>query len=277
MATFGITPVTGYPLPPSDDFPQFIQFQNSGADLGAPDADTLNFATGATATRGTGENANVITVAVESTAGGTVTSVALEAPAEFAVAGSPITVDGTLVLSKATQNANEVWAGPTTGADAQPAFRALVNADMPAAVANATFDTQVKNLVWAGPASGANAAPTFRALVDADLPVASRAFTWRTPSPGAYTLVLGDAENGVAINGATVTIPPHSSVAFPDGTSVVLLDVGYMNPFTVTPGSGVTLIHRSALNPASAGQYGTVTVIQYGVDNWVVSGDLEVA
>jgi hypothetical protein len=66
------------------------------------------------------------------TGNGTVTSVAASVPAEFAVAGSPITAAGTLAITKAVQNANKVWAGPTTGADAEPVFRALVQADLPA-------------------------------------------------------------------------------------------------------------------------------------------------
>src|SRR5579863_2680631 len=61
---------------------------------------------------------------------GTVTSVALTAPVEFTVGGSPITSAGTLAISKATQSANTVWAGPTTGAAAAPTFRALVAADI---------------------------------------------------------------------------------------------------------------------------------------------------
>lgn len=62
---------------------------------------------------------------------GTVTSVALTVPSAFSVSGSPITTSGTLAVSLATQAANRVWAGPTTGADATPTFRALVAADIP--------------------------------------------------------------------------------------------------------------------------------------------------
>lgn len=62
---------------------------------------------------------------------GTVTSVALVAPAEFVVSGSPITGAGTLTLTKATEAANIVYAGPTSGSAAQPTFRALVAADIP--------------------------------------------------------------------------------------------------------------------------------------------------
>jgi hypothetical protein len=52
---------------------------------------------------------------------GTVTSVALSAPAIFSVSGSPVTGTGTLTFALATQAANLVWAGPGSGADAAPA------------------------------------------------------------------------------------------------------------------------------------------------------------
>lgn len=64
-------------------------------------------------------------------AGGTVTSVALTMPGEFSVSGSPVTTAGTLAVTKANESANTVWAGPTTGAAAQPTFRLVVNADLP--------------------------------------------------------------------------------------------------------------------------------------------------
>lgn len=63
---------------------------------------------------------------------GSVTSVALSLPASvFSISGSPVTTTGTLTGSFINQTANTVFAGPTTGADAAPAFRALVNADFP--------------------------------------------------------------------------------------------------------------------------------------------------
>lgn len=76
---------------------------------------------------------------------GTVTSVALAAPAIFSVSGSPVTGSGTLTLSLATQSANRIWAGPTTGVAAAPTFRALVDADVPDDVTiNGT-----SNVTWA--------------------------------------------------------------------------------------------------------------------------------
>lgn len=127
---------------------------------------------------------------------GSVSSVAVTVPAEFSVSGSPVTTTGTIAITKATESANTVWAGPTTGAAAQPAFRALVAADLPggtgtvssvALTAPAEFSvsgspvttsgtlalskaTQSANTVWAGPTSGGAAQPAFRALVLTDLP-----------------------------------------------------------------------------------------------------------
>ncbi len=60
---------------------------------------------------------------------GTVTAVWLLMPNIFSVTGSPVTTSGTLTASLATQSANAVFAGPTTGGAAAPTFRALVSAD----------------------------------------------------------------------------------------------------------------------------------------------------
>jgi hypothetical protein len=62
---------------------------------------------------------------------GTVTSIGLTVPSILSVAGSPVTTSGTLALSLATQGANLVWAGPSSGAAATPTFRALIGADIP--------------------------------------------------------------------------------------------------------------------------------------------------
>ena len=69
---------------------------------------------------------------------GTVTSVGLSLPSIFTVSGSPVITTGTLTGTLATQTANTVFAGPTTGAAATPTFRALVSADIPNNAANTT-------------------------------------------------------------------------------------------------------------------------------------------
>lgn len=63
--------------------------------------------------------------------GGSVLSVALSAPSQFAVSGSPVTTTGTLGFAWNNQTANTVLAGPTSGGASAPTFRALVSADLP--------------------------------------------------------------------------------------------------------------------------------------------------
>jgi hypothetical protein len=69
---------------------------------------------------------------------GTVTSVGLSMPSQFAVSGSPVTASGTLTAGWNTQSANTVFAGPGSGGAAVPAFRSLVGADLPASAVQTT-------------------------------------------------------------------------------------------------------------------------------------------
>ena len=63
--SFGITPATGFPPQASGEFPNYIQIQDQGTDLGLPNVDTVNFGRNLTASRGTGENANAVTVVAD--------------------------------------------------------------------------------------------------------------------------------------------------------------------------------------------------------------------
>lgn len=81
------------------------------------------------------------TLTIASTATGAVTSVGLTMPAIFSVAGSPVTSSGTLAVTLATETANRIWAGPTSGGAATPTFRSLVTADLPAGVGTVTSVT----------------------------------------------------------------------------------------------------------------------------------------
>ncbi len=76
---------------------------------------------------------------------GTVTSVGMSLPTnEFSVTNSPVTSSGTLTASWKTQNANVVFAGPSSGSAAAPGFRALTAADIPDL--SGTYVTSVKSL-----------------------------------------------------------------------------------------------------------------------------------
>lgn len=73
--------------------------------------------------------------------GGTVTSVSLADGSTtpiFGITGSPVTTSGALTETLLPEPANTVFAGPASGAAAQPTFRALVSADIPNLGANPT-------------------------------------------------------------------------------------------------------------------------------------------
>ena len=76
----------------------------------------------------------------DNNSGGTVTSVGLSAPtAEFDIASSPITTNGTIALTWDNQTANKFLASPD-GSTGQPSFRAMVAADVPSLTSSKISD-----------------------------------------------------------------------------------------------------------------------------------------
>ena len=64
---------------------------------------------------------------------GSVTSVGLSMPTEYAVANSPVTGADTFGVTWNPQDANKVLAGPQSGVAATPTFRVLTQDDLPSA------------------------------------------------------------------------------------------------------------------------------------------------
>lgn len=62
MPGFSLTPLGTFPPPTPDDFPVGVQWQDDGTNLGDRTVDTVNLRHGLTASRGTAETANVLTV-----------------------------------------------------------------------------------------------------------------------------------------------------------------------------------------------------------------------
>lgn len=171
-------------------------------------------------------------------AGGSVTSVAATVPAEFTISGSPITSSGTLAISKATQSANLVWAGPTTGSAAAPTFRALVAADLPVQ----PFDVHA---FYPG-------LPTASAIV-VRIPIA-RAVTFAANFAGSYfaasanataTTVFDVQKNGssigsisIAASGTTATFTTTSgtSKSFAAGDVLAIIAPGTPDTTLANPG-----------------------------------------
>ena len=104
---------------------------------------------------------------------------------------------------------------------------------------------------------------------------AKERITVQTAKTGNYVAVLADAGQLVRMNVAsanTFTIPPNSSVAYPVGTVLPVMQAG-AGTTTMTPGSGVTFRSRGGL-VALGGQYAVCTATKIGTDEWLLAGDL---
>lgn len=107
-----------------------------------------NLALGAT---GTCVQSNGTTLVFGACGGGsgTVTSVGLSLPSIFTVSGSPVTGSGILTGALASQTANQVFAGPSSGVAAAPTFRSIVAADLAGSpVTNDCLGYNGTSLTW---------------------------------------------------------------------------------------------------------------------------------
>ena len=91
-----------------------------------------------------------------------------------------------------------------------------------------------------------------------------------------YTFVASDSgkhiyhSNGTAY---TWTIPPNSSVAFPIGTVITVVnDASADVDITVARGSGVALVLSGTDQNCTVGQYGIATLLKVGTDRWLING-----
>jgi hypothetical protein len=91
----------------------------------------------------------------------------------------------------------------------------------------------------------------------------------------SYTLVLADAGKLVTISNASannLTIPLNSSVAFPIGTRIDVIQKG-AGQTTIVATGGVTINSKGGALKLSS-QYSGASLIKYGTDTWFAVGDL---
>lgn len=83
----------------------------------------------------------------------------------------------------------------------------------------------------------------------------------------SYVLTLTDNRRIIRMNSAasnTVTVPPHSSVAFPIGAIITVRQIG-VGATTIAAGAGVT-INAASLNVG--GQYAAIGLMKIAVNEW---------
>jgi hypothetical protein len=151
-------------------------------------------------TPGTGISANGGTAQVTVNLGDTltinntgVTSVGLVLPNIFTVTTGTVTTTGSLTADLATQVKNSVLAGPTTGSDAKPTFRSLVDADIPNTVARL-------------------AGPTFTGTVTIPTLTLTNALSIANGGTGATTAAGARTNLGAAESGANSSITSLSGL-----------------------------------------------------------------
>ena len=93
-----------------------------------------------------------------------------------------------------------------------------------------------------------------------------------------YTFVLTDRDDLVTASNSssqTYTIPLNSSVAFPTGSLVNLIQIG-TGQVTVVGAGGVTLNSTGATSaqPKTRARYSVMTLIKAGTDTWYATGDV---
>lgn len=194
---------------------------------------------------------------------GTVTSVGLALPADFAVSGSPVTGSGTLTGAWLAQPANRILSGPTTGADATPTFRTLTNQDIPSSlsgktIAGSTITTSTINSTTIGattPSSGVfttvDATDVTASLVDAtNLEVMNL-----KAKDGTAAGSIADTTGVVTLNSAVLTTADINGGTV-DGTII-----GGSSAAAIT---GTTITANTQFNGAGTGLTGTASSLSIG-------------
>jgi hypothetical protein len=89
-----------------------------------------------------------------------------------------------------------------------------------------------------------------------------------------YTLVITDKDKMIRMGNMfdmTLTVPPNSSVPFPIGTQIHLLQTGG-GRIVATAGSGVSVYGTPGTITRTS--FSSATLLKYDADTWVMMGDL---
>lgn len=139
---------------------------------------------------------------------------------------------------------------------------------------HASLTARLENLE-AGVTAGSTALQNAINSLTADINDRAPSIVERNVQSGNYTLVLSDSGKQVEINSssaAVLTVPADSSVSFPVGTSMLIVQAGN-GQVTVNGASGVTV--DSTPGNKLFTQWSVAALIKRGTNSWLLSGDLK--
>lgn len=133
-------------------------------------------------------------------------------------------------------------------------------------VAAATY-APIASPAFTGVATAADAASVQYQLGWLDCPLNSQTIS--------YALVLADRGKTVYMNGTslTLTIPANSSVAFPTGSTIVIINGNSSSLSVGITADTLTLANSATTGTRTLAQNGIATLIKVGATNWLISGN----
>jgi len=205
------------------------------------------------------------------TGSGTVTFVGLSLPNFLSVSGSPVTTTGTLTATLATQTANTVFAGPSSGGDAAPTFRQLTTADITGLSGFAPLNSPA---FTGTPTAPTAAAGTNTTQLSTTAFVQNVGLNWsQTAGIGLTTnTTLTVAQMGrwgiLQANGVVVTLPLASTV--PYGIGFTLARAPFYGSL-VTQGGDLLQPEGASVRTLYGNE--SITVVSNGAGAWFVPID----
>jgi hypothetical protein len=149
-----------------------------------------------------------------------------------------------------------------TVSDASPLAFSVSYPDNFSANVDVTLDTQAANRVWAGPTTGSDAAPSFRALVPGDLPDATSVAKGVIVPGTGLSVSSGTLNHSNSVTTGTytkVTVDAQGHVSA--GTTLSASDVPSLDASKITTGTFATaLVANDAITGAKLSDYSTAQI-----------------